>query len=207
MLVFVASLGPPAAPDVSHGELADSSLHTSHASLVMPEADEEIAFLSREIEVLEPRQEVQRRIKSAGTESGVAGTPRHNGITLAADEEELGDLNSRWLMSYKRRDRETLDFILSDDFIGNYFGHARTKTEIIAFAMDPGRTVKEITWRDLQIRSNGAIAVVSGISTVRAQQGSAPETVSSSRYIDIYERRAGRWRAVAAHVSPVPNQQ
>lgn len=151
-------------------------------------------------------QRGQSRTPQLGKGTGASeGQGRGSERPHAEEQQELEQLNSRWFKAYERRDSKALEEILADDFVGNYFGHARSKAQIIASTLDPRRNVKEISWKDLQIRSNGNMAVVSGISTTRLQLGAEPETISSTRYIDIYERRSGCWQAVAAHVSPVSN--
>lgn len=108
-------------------------------------------------------------------------------------------LNARWLGAYKTRDVQALNEILSERFVGVYSGGPLTKAELIARAADPNRVVSRVDFEDLQIHFKDDVAVVSATSVLEATQNQQAQT-TTSRYVDVYVKEDGVWRAIAADV-------
>jgi ketosteroid isomerase-like protein len=121
---------------------------------------------------------------------------------VAIDRHALEALNAAWLNSYVTRDIATLSDILADDFVGIYSGRPRTKADLIAGLSGP-RRILSVRAENLAVQVFGDTAMVTARSVLQARDG---EQVTESRndYADIYVRRSGRWRAVAAHVVRAP---
>lgn len=115
------------------------------------------------------------------------------------DQAALEAVNAEWLNAYKTKDRQALERVLADEFVGIYNGRPVTKTQLIASATAADRNVTSVTWEGLDIRLFGDIAMATGRLTLKATQGTR-ETVSSSHYADVYRKIGGQWRAIAAHV-------
>lgn len=116
----------------------------------------------------------------------------------ASDQERLEELNSIWLKAYETRDRKALGSVLADDFIGLYGETALSRQEMLdRLATRPST---KVSWEKLRIHVSGDAALVTAISTITTTR-EGKETSARFNYVDVYSRRNGEWRAIAAHVT------
>jgi ketosteroid isomerase-like protein len=144
-------------------------------------------------------------LPSAGWTQTPPPAPATAGDAGAADRAALEALNARWLNAYVSKDRAALESILADDFVTFRVGGGEgTRQALIDGATNPGgRTLRAVRWENLTIRVFGDVAVVAARSILtRTVDGEDREF--ANEYADIYARRNGEWKAIAAHVVRSP---
>lgn len=116
-----------------------------------------------------------------------------------ADQQQLLDLEQRWLDAGIADDRKTLDDILRDDFVDvTWYGQVRGKSVVMAAqnAGDKSTTMKtHQSLSDLQVRVRGDVGIVTGKNTVEADDHSFTLKV---HFTDVFLKEAGKWRAFSA---------
>jgi ketosteroid isomerase-like protein len=121
------------------------------------------------------------------------------------EQAELERLNVEWLRSYVTRDGSVLDRILADDFIATYAnGNRRTKADVIASATSQASRIVAADTDKVAVHVSGDVAVVTAHSVLRLRAEDGTETKVRNAYADVYVRRNGRWRAIAAHIVRLP---
>lgn len=114
-----------------------------------------------------------------------------------ADLDTLHELNRDYIRAVQESDVRRFDEILADDFLcSNPDG---TLVDRRAFLEQTARpvTIAQLAAHDVEIRLLGDVAIVHGRTTYTTSDGRP----GSGRYTDVWARRAGRWLAVAAHVT------
>jgi hypothetical protein len=114
------------------------------------------------------------------------------------DSELLKKLNEEWISSYPTKDTLKMNSIFADDFVLiNPSGVKMTKRDIfsnLAHSTNPVLTAKVDS---VEIRLFHNIGIVNAKASFTFKSGEAGKTC----YMDVYEKRAGKWVAVAAHVT------
>lgn len=115
-----------------------------------------------------------------------------------ADVVVLEALNARWLNAYVTDDKAALESILAEDFVViRPNGTAGDRRSVI----DADRSaLKAVRWENLQVRVQGDIGYVAARSILTRRGPDGAEVVVSNDYLDVYARRNGVWKAVAAYV-------
>ena len=120
-------------------------------------------------------------------------------MTVQADDEaEILRLDNAWNNAYVRRERSPLNEILADDFTGlTPTGEPITKAMLATNSQ--GGVVKSISFSEQEVRLFGDTAISRGrlkleMDVLRVDQ----------RFLRVFARRDGMWRAVAVSVTPVP---
>lgn len=117
--------------------------------------------------------------------------------TLVDDEAEILRLDSEWNEAYRRRDRSPLGHILADDFTGlTALGEPITKA--ILLINPSGAAVKSITFSEQYVHVFGD----AGISRGRLQLELKDRRIDQ-RFLRVFAKRDGIWRAVSVAVTPV----
>ncbi|HEY1991367.1 MAG TPA: nuclear transport factor 2 family protein [Gammaproteobacteria bacterium] len=116
-----------------------------------------------------------------------------------AEQQQLLDLEQRWLDAGIADDRKTLDDILRDDFVDvTWYGQVRGKALVMAAQSVTGKSTPMKTHQtlsDLQVRVRGDVGVVTGKNTVEADDGSFTLKV---HFTDVFLKEDGKWRAFSA---------
>ena len=114
----------------------------------------------------------------------------------ADDETEVWRLDSAWNAAYERNDRAPLAEILADDFAAVLpTGDLIPKS---ALQVDPAPP-KAVAFSERSLRMFGDAAICLG----RLQLDLTDRKVDQ-RYMRVYAKRDGRWRAVAVSAWAVP---
>jgi uncharacterized protein (TIGR02246 family) len=119
----------------------------------------------------------------------------------ADDITTLKKLNEEWIHSYSGKDTATLGRILADDLImitpnGSRIG----RQDILNNMASPDQHVKTTKVDKAEVRLLGNTALVlAEASFVTVENGK--EASGRTSYLDVYEKRHGRWVAIAAHVT------
>lgn len=123
-------------------------------------------------------------------------------IAQNKDADAIKKLNAEWIASYVTLDTATLSRIYADDIILiNPSGKAMHKKELLNNVIKPGHDEYVSTHVDTaSVRLFGNIAIINAEVTgvVKAEGKTVTGRVG---YMDVYEKRKGRWYAIAAHVT------
>lgn len=118
------------------------------------------------------------------------------------DSDIIKQLNQQFLNALVLRDSAVLANILADDFILiNPAGKRRTKADNLANLRVPGQSVTgiNIDSEDLRLLSDN-LGIITVWTTNHISSGNETLTIKIC-YMDIYQKRNEKWKAVAAHVS------
>lgn len=124
-------------------------------------------------------------------------------ITLqgqSSDADSLKALNALFIHGSMTRDTAKLSRIFADDFILiNPSGQRRNKQEVLnGFITSPHFLSCEVD--TVEIRLYGTIGLVLA-RAVFTTEDNGKQTTGKTNYLDVYEKRRGRWVAIAAHVT------
>lgn len=124
-------------------------------------------------------------------------------IPSESTEDEVRRVESEWGDAFERRDMETLDRLMADDYIlTDPLGSVRTKAESLA-ALEQNEVLFESTKSDnVNVRINGDTAVVTGRSTFKGRY-KGWSMAGQYQYTDILVKRSGSWQAVGSHITAV----
>ncbi len=123
--------------------------------------------------------------------------------TASDDVTMVKKLNEDWIHSYPGKDTATMARILADDLImitpnGSRIG----KQDILNSMASPSQQVKSTKVDKTEVRLVGNTAMVfAEASFVTVDNADGKEATGRTSYLDIYEKRHGRWVAIAAHVT------
>ena len=113
------------------------------------------------------------------------------------DVEALRELNDVYLESVRMGDADRFREILADDFLCSAAdGSVLDKSEFLELTAGP-RTLRHLSADDVRIRVFGDVAIIHAATSYTTMAGAD----GRGRYTDIWARRDGAWRAVAAHVT------
>jgi len=117
------------------------------------------------------------------------------------DEATLKRLNADWIASYVTRDTAKMASIFGNDLVLiNPSGKKYHKKDILKGVMNPGQQYLATHVDSADVRLFGTIGIINAkiSATIKAE---GKTTTSKVCYMDVYEKRKGRWYAVAAHVT------
>ena len=124
-----------------------------------------------------------------------------NCLAQNKDVETLKKLNADWIASYVTKDSATMSRIFADDLVlTNPGGKAMSKKEILNGLMSPGQQFLSTKVDTVDVRLFGNIGIINAKITGIVKANDKTITVRTC-YMDVYEKRKGRWYAVAAHVT------
>jgi ketosteroid isomerase-like protein len=123
----------------------------------------------------------------------------------SGDAETLKDLNAAFIHGYMTRDTARLSPIFANDFILiNPAGQRRNRQEVLnGFISSPHFLSCDVD--TVEIRLYGTIGLVLA-RAVFTTDDNGKKTTGKTNYLDVYEKRRGRWVAVAAHVTYLGDQ-
>jgi ketosteroid isomerase-like protein len=109
----------------------------------------------------------------------------------------LGGLNDDYLESVKMGDVDRFREILADDFLCSAAdGSVLDKAQFLELTAGP-RSLRYLGATDIRIRLFGDVAIIHAATTFTTMEGRE----GRGRYTDVWAKRDGVWRAVAAHVT------
>jgi len=116
--------------------------------------------------------------------------------TQADDEAQILRLDSEWCEAYRRYDRTPLAHILADDFTGlTAAGDPITKALLM---INPSGRAMSVTFSEQYVRVFGNTGISRGRLQLEWEGGSLDQ-----RFIRVFAKRDGIWRAVSVAVTPV----
>jgi uncharacterized protein (TIGR02246 family) len=121
------------------------------------------------------------------------------------DVEALKKLNADWIGAYVTRDTATMSRIFADDLVlTNPSGKAMGKKVILNNLVSPGTEYLATKVDTVSVRLFGNIGIINAKVTATVKSNDKTITATTC-YMDVYEKRKGRWYAVAAHVTLLDN--
>lgn len=124
-----------------------------------------------------------------------------NCFAQSRDERMIKKLNADWIASYLTRDTATMSKIFADDMIlVNPVGKKFYKKDILKGVIEPGQTYISSKVDSADVRLFGNIGIINAKITVTMKAENKTNIIKTC-YMDVYEKRNGRWYAVAAHVT------
>jgi ketosteroid isomerase-like protein len=120
--------------------------------------------------------------------------------------QEVGKLEREVGEAITRRDGAALDRLIADDFIlTNPFGQVMTKKEAIDAVTSSGYELDSLVNEEIRVRVFGDVAVATALGTAKGSHD-GHEVVGRFRYLRVWVKREGCWRAVAAQSTNIPQQ-
>jgi ketosteroid isomerase-like protein len=123
------------------------------------------------------------------------------GLSAQAQSDDIAaikQLNEDWIHNYVAKDNATWQRIFADDFILiNPTGRKFTKRELLDLPAQPISTA-HVDTAEVQIHGNIGLIHARCSFTINTE---GKETKGRTDYLDVYEKRNGRWWAIAAHVN------
>jgi ketosteroid isomerase-like protein len=117
-------------------------------------------------------------------------------------EQLLRQMNDEWVKAIVRRDAETLERIMAEDFFFTYPLEGDDRAQFISDVTSGDLTVEYITRHQLSVRIFGNTAVLTARDAAkwfykgRVLQG-------QYKVIEVYAERDTRWQLVAVQVCPM----
>jgi len=125
----------------------------------------------------------------------------YSGFAQSNDAETLKQLNTKWISSYLTRDTAAMSRIFADDLVlTNPAGKIYHKQDILKGVMSPTQEYLSSKVDTASVRLFGNIGIINAQATFIVKANGEKST-GSTNYMDVYEKRNGRWYAVAAHVT------
>ena len=110
----------------------------------------------------------------------------------------LHELNAHYIRAFVESDTDWYEQNLTDDFVCiRADGRRVDRAEFLRITAE-GPGVTDVTVDEIDVRPYGDVALVHGVTSY-TRDGSP----MSRRYTDVWLRRDGRWKAVAAQITPV----
>jgi len=120
----------------------------------------------------------------------------------ASVEQELIKLENEWGEAIVKRDAASIDMLMADEFIAIYDGSVFTKAQYFEFVKSMKEEILSFAMDEWQVRVYGDAGVVMARSTTKTRLA-GKETTNQLRFTDIWVKRDGRWKCVAAHNSTI----
>jgi ketosteroid isomerase-like protein len=117
-------------------------------------------------------------------------------------EQELIKLENEWGEAIVKRDAASIDKLMVDEFIAIYDGSVFTKAQYFEFVKSMKEEILSFAMDEWQVRVYGDAGVVMARSTTKTRLA-GKETTNQLRFTDIWVKRDGHWKCVAAHNSSI----
>ncbi|HTR27951.1 MAG TPA: nuclear transport factor 2 family protein [Puia sp.] len=141
-----------------------------------------------------------RNAEMARSGDGVSQASGDGGAQQSADVDSLKALNALFIHGSITRDTARLKRIFAPDFILiNPSGVRRSGSDVLnGFVTGPHVLSSEVD--TVEIRIYGTTGLVHARAAFTFEDG-GKQTSGKTDYLDVYEKRRGRWVAIAAHVT------
>ncbi len=110
-------------------------------------------------------------------------------------------LELKMLDCYKLRQVEVYASVLDDDFVITFEdGTVYSKTGYLAYSASSSTHIEAVEIPDMKVRVHGDTAIVTGIYHEKGVDALRAYDYRD-RFTDVWMKKAGKWRLVAAHYS------
>jgi ketosteroid isomerase-like protein len=122
-----------------------------------------------------------------------------------SDTAEIRSLELKIADWYRHRQVETFATLLDEDFVITFEdGSTYSKTGYLSYSASSSTVVESVEIPEMKIRMHGDTAVVTGVYHEKGIDNRQAYDYHD-RFTDVWMRKAGKWRLVAAHYS-VPSK-
>lgn len=124
-------------------------------------------------------------------------------LAQSADIATIKQLNEDWIGNYVKKDPATFERIFAGDFfLINPAGKRYSRADVLKGLAGNAVSSAKVDTSEVQIHGNIAL-IHARCSFTTVVNGK--ETTGQTDYLDVYEKRKGRWWAIAAHVNFLSN--
>ena len=117
-------------------------------------------------------------------------------------EQQLRQMNDDWVKALVRADRNTLDWIMADDFVFSYPMEGDDKAQFIGDVVSGDVRVETLVRENVSVRIWGDTAVLTGKDSARwSYQGR--DFSGHYKIINVYACRNDRWQLVSVQACPI----
>ena len=117
----------------------------------------------------------------------------------ASDEDDLRELNAGYVRAFLKSDADWYDRHLTPDFMCILTtGAVVDRATFVENARKP-HTVLSYDLSEVRVRQHGDVALVSALGSWTRKDG----TTGKTRYVDVWVRKDGAWKAVSAQLTAV----
>src|SRR6266550_5789788 len=114
-------------------------------------------------------------------------------------EQLLRQINDNWVKAIVRRDAETLESVMAEDFVFTYPLEGDDRAQFISDVMSGDLIIEHITRHQVNVRVFGSTAVLTARDTAKwIYKGR--ELEGQYKVIQVYAERDNRWQLVAVQV-------
>jgi ketosteroid isomerase-like protein len=118
-------------------------------------------------------------------------------------EQHLRQLNDEWVKALMRRDHETLDRVMADDFFFTYPLEGDDKAQFIADVTSGDLKIEHISRAQVNVRVFGSTAVLTARDSATWLYHGR-ELSGQYKIVQVYSERDGRWQLCAMQACPMP---
>jgi ketosteroid isomerase-like protein len=127
----------------------------------------------------------------------VAPTYANNDRTPDA-EQELRKLVQSWDEAFVKKDTETLNRLLADEF--EFVGGVKKADYLASFKTRKANILSAVS-TDIQVQVYDDMAIVTGIDAITIKDV-AQDLLTKWLYMDVWVKRGGRWQCVKTYSAP-----
>ena len=118
-------------------------------------------------------------------------------------EQGLRQLNDEWVKALVRRDANTLDRIMADDFVFAYPLEGDDKAQFLDDVLSGDMLVEHLSRENVSVRIWGQTAVLTGRDSVKWLY-KGREFSGHYKIIQVYIQRDNLWQLVTVQACPIP---
>jgi uncharacterized protein (TIGR02246 family) len=129
--------------------------------------------------------------------------PESSSASAASVERTLMQLERDWTQASLKKDVDTLNKIMADDWVNiDFQGKVVTKAQTIANLKSGLPATQAAGLGEMKVRVFGDSAIVTGSDTGKSAS-KGKEVIEKYLWTDVFVRRNGRWQAVASQSTKV----
>ncbi len=133
----------------------------------------------------------------------VAATSLATAAYAATPSDELVAKEASWSKAMIAKDVPALKEIIAPDWIGqNQTGKSMTRAEFLSGLSSGEDKVSSMNNHDVHVRIVGDLAIVQGMDTEESTHKGA-STSGTYSWMDVFQKRGGKWVAIASQNTPV----
>lgn len=119
----------------------------------------------------------------------------------SADQKALIAMEQSWAKALNSKDYKALDSILADDWIGQSETGRITKAQLLGELKSGKLVISNMVNRNMRAYANGNLGFVQGEDSEKTSYDGKPAKDGQTGWTDIYEKRGGKWVAIASQNS------
>lgn len=128
-------------------------------------------------------------------------TPTYANKDRTADvEQDLRKLVQMWDEAFVKKDTETLNRLLADEF--EFVGGLK-KTDYLASLKNRKANVLSAVSTDIRVQVYDDVAIVTGVDAIIIKDA-GQDLLTKWLYMDVWVKRGGRWQCVKTYSAPAP---